>query len=876
MGIYFMHKFAVFLLILCSLFFIGCQDPDRSSQVQSIYLVSQQAIKNKNMYFMAMDLFIFTSMIMLCFVLIIIFIAIGSSRKNYILLFILGMNCFFYAIVNSGMREKLIFQFMSWMPAEILDKMIDICSICYFISILFFIFYIGREFCPQNLKKVLLSFFILQGIVILICPSKIYTSLFEGILLIDLILIVIFDFSVARIILKQEKHSLHIKISISILMVFFILPFFNIINIRLKLFQVSILSSYIMASICLLIFVLIATFLIAYRVSAQNRNIKQISKRILILDQLKDEFLANTSDLLKTPLNSIIHIAESILGECAEPGNKQEQNLNFIISICKRLSKLVDDINDLLKLKSDEITLSMKCVDVNSSIMAIAEVLKVLIQKKEVALVIDVPDDLPFAYADENRIYQIFNNLILNTANFLTKGSIKITAASYQGNIYITVLGRDSSFHSDLLKEDSILFNKDLEKINLSLSITRKLAEMMGGSLEIDTLTCRNERKYILKLPICNLQNAEPFSNSDSDFVIKLKGIDNGEHGLPLESVNGGKYNVLIVEDEISNIQILINLLTKEDCNIYSNTNGLDALKRLEGGGRIDLILLDAMMPGISGYDICRRIREDYSMLELPILITTALKSSDYIRIGYEAGANDFIIKPFEPTELKARVRTLLTQRKLMEESLANEIAFLQSQIKPHFLYNAISNIIAICSEDGDKAAELLSSLSTYLKSIFRNSKADQIITIEQELEIINAYVEIEKLRLGDHLRFQVFIDSGILERGVQIPAFIIQPLIENAIRHGIFHKKSPGTVTLVILRNRNEIKIIIEDDGIGMSNKELNLAEEKTGKGIGLKNVRRRVESMAKASFTIESQLKKGTRCSIILHDNFFGHKEK
>jgi two-component system, sensor histidine kinase ChiS len=849
--------------------------------IQSIYLGSNQAITNKNMQLLSMDIIIFTCMIMLFLVLIVIFIAIGSKRKNNLLILILGMSCFFYAIVNSGMREKLLFQFIPWMPTEILYKITDICSICYFTSNLLFLFFIGREFCPQILRKVILSLFILQSIVILISPPNIYTSLLKEILLIDLLIIVIICLHVTRSVIKNVKHSLTGKIHIRFMTICFILPLFNIINMRIRLFEISVINYYIIANICLLIFILIVILFIVHGVYVQNRNIHKLSERLFVLDQLKDEFLANTFHQFKTPLNSIINITESIIEECSEICSKQEQNLSFIISISKRLSKLVDDIHDLIKLKSDEIKLSIDCVDIKARIMAAAEVLKILIRKKEISLFINVSDDLPNANADENRIYQIFNNLILNTVDFITKGTIEISASSYNEYIYITVLGVDSSFPhnqstSDRYEQETNILNPDLERINLGLSISKKLAEMMGGALEIEYMIRGKGCKYILKLAIFHLHDTEQYSIRDTDVLKNADELGLEEIRYPLECVKGGKYNVLVVEDEISNTQILINLLTKEDCNVYADNNGFNALKRLGKENKFDIVILDAMISGISGYDVCRKIREEYSMLQLPILITTAIKSSDYIRIGYEAGANDFILKPFEATELKARVRTLLTQRKLMEESLANEIAFLQSQIKPHFLYNALSNIIAICYEDGDKAAEMLSSLSTYLKSIFRNSQANQIITIEHELEIINSYVEIEKLRLGDHLRFKVFIDSGIIEMGVQIPAFIIQPLIENAIRHGIFCKKAPGTVTLVIIRDRNGIKIIVEDDGIGMSDKELNLVEEKTGKGIGLRNVRRRVESMDNASFSIESQLKKGTRCSIILHDNSIGHKEK
>jgi len=175
---------------------------------------------------------------------------------------------------------------------------------------------------------------------------------------------------------------------------------------------------------------------------------------------------------------------------------------------------------------------------------------------------------------------------------------------------------------------------------------------------------------------------------------------------------------ILIVDDEIFNIQAALNILNREEYNILIAMSGEEALRKIQEN-EIDLVLLDVMMPKISGIDICRRIREKYSVIELPILISIVGNSNSSLFLGLEAGANDFIAKPFEGKEVSSRVRTLIKLKKSMEDAIKNELAFLQAQIKPHFLYNAISTIIYFCHTDGKKAAELLTDFSKYLRLTF-------------------------------------------------------------------------------------------------------------------------------------------------------------
>ena len=131
-----------------------------------------------------------------------------------------------------------------------------------------------------------------------------------------------------------------------------------------------------------------------------------------------------------------------------------------------------------------------------------------------------------------------------------------------------------------------------------------------------------------------------------------------------------GKYRILIVDDVIDNIQVAMNILKEDGYDFSYAKNGEEALKLMQEG-HFDLVLLDIMMPGIDGYEVARRMKEDPRLMDIPIIFVTAKVDIDSLAKGFEVGGVDYITKPFHPEELLARVRThleLYRARKILEE----------------------------------------------------------------------------------------------------------------------------------------------------------------------------------------------------------------
>ncbi|MDR3589573.1 MAG: LytS/YhcK type 5TM receptor domain-containing protein [Negativicutes bacterium] len=191
------------------------------------------------------------------------------------------------------------------------------------------------------------------------------------------------------------------------------------------------------------------------------------------------------------------------------------------------------------------------------------------------------------------------------------------------------------------------------------------------------------------------------------------------------------------------------------------------------------------------------------------------------------------------------------------------EIKALQAQINPHFLFNALNTIGYYCRKQPEVARELLSSLGDFYRSNLAD--ADSVVSLQTELDHIRAYVRIESARFQGKLKVLYEIADGETAR---IPPLILQPIVENALKHGLYPKKKGGAVTISSQIRGNRLIISVADDGVGIEPAQLeHLLRETPGrKSIGLANVHGRLQAIYGKEYglTIESQPGKGTRVLI------------
>lgn len=179
------------------------------------------------------------------------------------------------------------------------------------------------------------------------------------------------------------------------------------------------------------------------------------------------------------------------------------------------------------------------------------------------------------------------------------------------------------------------------------------------------------------------------------------------------------------------------------------------------------------------------------------------------------------------------------------------EFTFLNSQIQSHFIYNTLNSIQSLCITNPVKASELIGDFSMYLRTRLEFNKMPIMINIEDEMEHIRTYLNIEKERYGSRINFVYNLQVG----DFQIPPLTVQPLVENSVKHGISMKKSGGTITIATYKEKDAICILISDDGLGFEPKSLSEKQR-----VGTENIRDRLNLHLNATLTIESQPNKGT----------------
>lgn len=203
----------------------------------------------------------------------------------------------------------------------------------------------------------------------------------------------------------------------------------------------------------------------------------------------------------------------------------------------------------------------------------------------------------------------------------------------------------------------------------------------------------------------------------------------------------------------------------------------------------------------------------------------------------------------------------LASLQQMTELAARAELKALRAQINPHFLFNSLNTIVSLCRTNSEEARELIIQLSDFFRRSLKS--AHDFVSIHEELELVDSYLTLEKARFGNRLEIIKDIDRDIL--GVQIPAFTLQPLVENAVKHGLLAQEEGGTIKISIKRVESKVNIFITDDGQGIDPEIIDkilIYGFGKGTGVGLTNVNERLKTIYGPQYAlkINSAIGKGT----------------
>jgi len=446
------------------------------------------------------------------------------------------------------------------------------------------------------------------------------------------------------------------------------------------------------------------------------------------MDTRKDTLLANTSHELHTPLQGIISLVRNLKkGQMGQVSPEQLEVLTIIERSGERLNSLIDDLLDYARLKHQKLILHPSPVALHEIVHQIVVIHRALQGDKPVTLYNEVPENLPTVLADENRLQQILHNIVRNAVKFTTQGAIRIGAGpayihpkTAQENPYCAtrieyatnITGDPKQTIAIWVQDTGIGIPEDkLEKIfeafeqvssecslpyegtGLGLAITKQLVEALHGEIFVQSVPGEGSC-FIFTLPL-----AKPLQQRQH-IIYQLPKSPLQQKAAPKESVKavdsapvaGSKNLIMVVDDEPVTLHVLSAYLPRQEFNVIKATTGQQALELIAQGNVPDLMLLDVMMPQLSGYDVTRKLRETWPLYELPIILVTAKSQVQDLVTGLEAGANDYLVKPVSQSELMARIHTHLTMKNLVHDVVrhkkAKEAAESANKAKSTFLAN--------------------------------------------------------------------------------------------------------------------------------------------------------------------------------------------
>jgi len=599
------------------------------------------------------------------------------------------------------------------------------------------------------------------------------------------------------------------------------------------------------------VFIISQSFNLSIRFSKAFSSIEELTGRLIKLDGIKDEFLANTSHELRTPLHGIVGIAESLMEQGEDDMTEgTKDNLTMIVSCGRRLFNLVNDILDMSKLKNNEIDLRRKPVDIKAVVDVVIDIARPLVRERDIRLRNLISDDTPPVFADENRIQQILMNLIDNALSFTTSGGVDISAsllsvpdardgegALLEVSVSDTGIGipedKQPYIFDPFTQADGSL-SREFGGTGIGLSIVKKLVELHGGTIRVESEPGRGSR-FSFTVPLADGRVASGAFSVQRDITDSAVSPDEAGAAILSESASKPEQNpitgissdqmlsgvpgvtpvILAVDDDPVNLQVIENILQARSYSVIKSFSGDDTLHKLKKGDLPDLVLLDIMMPRISGIDLCRKIREKHSLFELPVIMVTVSDRQSDIVASLQAGANDYLSKPFDRTELLARVENLILLKRSVKEQEKLRLKNLQHRMNPHFLFNAMNTIQALLYQDAGKAEGAIVMLSDIYRHLMERSFRS-LVAFDHEWDFMCNYMDFEKLRFPDLLSYDIERSGNFND--ISIPPITLQPLVENAIKHGIQEKGGPGLVRIRAEREGARITISVTDNGKGLT----------------------------------------------------------
>jgi signal transduction histidine kinase/DNA-binding response OmpR family regulator len=390
--------------------------------------------------------------------------------------------------------------------------------------------------------------------------------------------------------------------------------------------------------------------------TVMERDLHRVNEELARANRAKSTFLSMVSHELRTPLSVVRGYLSLILeGKIGPEPARVLEALRVADKRARHLQHLIEELLDLSRIESGRLSLRLEPIEVRKHVLEVVEMFRDDQEQKKIALVVEIPPDLPPAFADHDKVHQIFTNFVSNAVKFTgAGGSVTVGGRVAADRLEFWVRDTGIGIPADKLE---LIFEKFYQVdssdkrlypgTGLGLSIVKMILAALGGAVRVES-ELGSGSTFSFTLPVAGAGDRPAATAPVADAGAQ-----------PRPPANAAKRaRVLVVDDDADTIALIRILLPAGQYEVLEARDAFAGLREFYRR-RPDVVLADALLPLMSGLELCRVIKTHPSGGATPVIILSAAAQEEEIRQGYQMGANAYLVKPFSPQDLLDKLRAL-------------------------------------------------------------------------------------------------------------------------------------------------------------------------------------------------------------------------